>query len=524
MDSKRLLHLDKIPKDEELQKLFKGRSNSEVLFCGHRASYMISDLYSDFQRTVENFLNRKSVNALTLARFDRLWMRNILANFDILLQAMPVKQLFEQNNSQNNSHGKMALVCGAGPSLLYDMDRIQALRKKLILIAVDTALKPLVKHGIDPDIVLCVDPQALSRHYLRGYEGRAVFVVDPATSYLSLRQLKPENVFYFWSPFALAELLFEFLDLDPGKLAFGGSVSTNAYDLAFCMGCNPILLTGHDLAFTEGLAHVRGAALEELILHKQDRLFSNELHNHRQLKALPLRYLEADSAEKLRQLATNDKLIIFHQWFSRRLQSDLEKGKQIAKLSARGTRLGQLSAWTNIAEDQNLRDISFCLPSHPIRSEKSNSCALGSLYKNFALELKSLSQDFAVYTVKVKKGLELAQKIYELTRQTQTKDYLRILPEMEKIDKEIMQAQRVSALASHILQGLISQIKSKWESPHHEVQSSEQDLAKASIDLYSGLLEASEIYQKGLGRSAKFFLSRDIALGVQKNIPPSLNS
>ena len=111
--SKRLLHIDKIPADEELQKLFEGCINSEVLFCIHRASYTISTAYPDFQKTIENFLNRKSVNALTLARFDRLWMRNILRNFKILLQARPVKQLFE------SASGKWLLF--AGQDLVFSM-------------------------------------------------------------------------------------------------------------------------------------------------------------------------------------------------------------------------------------------------------------------------------------------------------------------------------------------------------------------------------------------------------------------
>lgn len=483
-----------------------------MLFCIHRASYTISTAYPDFQKTIENFLNRKSVNALTLARFDRLWMRNILRNFKILLQARPVKQLFE------SASGKMALVCGAGPSLFYDMDCIRALRKKLILIAVDTALKPLVKHGIDPDIVLCVDPQALSRHYLEGYEGKAIFVVDPASSYLSLNLLNPKRIFYFWSPFGLAKLFFEFLGIEPGKIAFGGSVSTNAYDLAICMGCNPILLAGHDLAFTEGLAHVRGAALEELILHKQDRLFRNELHNYRQLKALPLRYIEADLGEKLKQLPTNDKLIIFHQWFSRRLQNDLEEGWQIAKLSARGARLAKIQAKGKQPEYQDLKDFSFYPPADLEQFKKLGSHALANIYKDFALQLRSLAQDFAAYAIKVKKGVKLAQKMCELAKQAQSKDYLKVLAEMEKIDKELMQAQRVSTLASHILQGLIFQIKSRGEvsqkdlKKYHkkEIKNIELETAKASLELYTGLSEASGIYQKCLLRSAKFFLSKEM--------------
>ena len=503
MDSKRLLHIDRIPKDEELQEIFEGCINSEVIFCIHRASYLLSTLYLDFQRVIENFLNRKSVNALTLARFDRLWMRNILMNFRRLIEARPVSQLFETKDSPYRN--KAALVCGAGPSLSYDMERIKSLRKKFILIAVDTALKALSQKGIDPDIVLCVDPQALSRHYIEGYEGKAIFVVDPASSYLSLTLLPPEKIFYFWSPFVLADLLFQFLEIEPGKLAFGGSVSTNAYDLAFRMGCDPIFLAGHDLAFTENLAHVRGAALEEALLYKWNRLFGAELHNYRQLRALPTRYLEADKGERTSHLSTNDKLVIFHQWFERRLQSDLKAGKKAYKFSPRGLRLGKVGLYKEGTSLSEFADLSFSPPPpEPKKPQKKESLSSVDLYKGFASKLKDLAEDFFAYSLKLEEGLSLAKKMRALIKGKERSAYLKLLPEMEKIDKEVMKAKKSSTLASHILQGLILQMKSKSGSIE-KGETSEEELAQSSVELYTGLLEASATYQRALQRNAKFF-------------------
>ncbi len=498
--------------DNELQNIIENHNNSDVLFCGHRASYPIAPEYLQFQKSLEGLLNRKSVNMATLARFDRLWMRNILANYHALLRARPVKELFALVSNQP------VLVCGAGPSLHYDLDIIHKYRNCFLLICVDTALAPLVKKGIDPDIVLCVDPQPISRHYITGYEGEAFFVVDPSCSYLALRLIPPERLFYFWSPFSLSKLFFDFIGEEPGKIAFGGSVSTNAYDLAIQMGCDPIILAGQDAAFTDGLAHLRGAVLEEHIFHKQDRFFNYELHNYRQLNALPIRYLTADTKEKVDKIATNDKLLIFHQWFQRRIQEDLQRGFQIKKISNKGAKLegllsedGETFFSKQINSLDNMVSIKKLIKTKDSLLVQKNQKRAKEFYKL----IEKLSHEFTNYICKVKDGIRIAQKLHDtLLQKTHTSNYFDLLNEMETIDKEIIQFKKISALASHVLQRLIFQIleenksKSKGnnEQQKNDDHSSRLEISQKSLQLYNGLLEASLSHQKWLKRTAKIFI------------------
>ena len=522
IDSKRVVHLSTIPDDQAFQDLLEEYIYDDIVICGHRASYSLQTDYHNFHKGIENFLKRKRINTFTLSRFDRLWMRNILNNFNILINARPVKELFK------SATGKIALICGAGPSLEADISKIKELRKNIVLIAVDTALIPLISNEIDPDIVLCVDPQSMSRHYTEGYNGKAHFVVDPASCYISLRhiaKLGSERIFYFWSPFVLSHLLFTFLNLEPGKVAFGGSVSTNAYDLAYQMGCNPILLSGHDLTFSNNLAHVRGAALEDLLRLKQNRLFRNELHNYRQLYALPLRYLKGDFDEDHKQLPTNDKLLIFYQWFNRRFQQDLAKGIKIFKLSAKGA---SFEGILNVNKEVKLKSVFtekssrelFFLSSKKYRerfltqslksSEKKDY--LKKQRQKFVLSIYEVCQEFSDYILIVQRGLELAQKLYASAREPMKEDYIKTLVEMEKIDEKIKGAKKVSIMASEILQGLIHQVNKSLSSKAvtmEEKKYPELRLAKQSLELYSGFFEATITYQKWLKRAAKAIEATD---------------
>lgn len=102
-------------------------------------------------------------------------------------------------------------------------------------------------------------------------------------------------------------------------------MSTNAYDLARKMGCDPVYLRG-SLAFSDGQVHARGAALEERLSWKESRTWRREIHNYAQLTAIPPLTVE-DLRGGLSQ--TNGKLAIFYRWFETRFESDARTGLDV---------------------------------------------------------------------------------------------------------------------------------------------------------------------------------------------------
>ena len=51
-----------------------------------------------------------------------------------------------------------AFIVSAGPSLDKNIDELKNIKGRGVIMAVDTAIKPLLKKGIVPDIVASVDP------------------------------------------------------------------------------------------------------------------------------------------------------------------------------------------------------------------------------------------------------------------------------------------------------------------------------------------------------------------------------
>lgn len=315
-----LVHL---PDESELARMLQGLSMSDVRVFSHRNFSFEEHLA--FEHRVLHFLGKKNVNIATLSRFDRLWARNFARNLVHLRRAKPVRLLFEMEKD------KIAVVASAGPSLNDSLGDLRRVRNQVVLIAVDTAVRILTSAGIDPDYIVSVDPQPVNRVYLEDYAGNARIIIDPTVSPGALRHL--ENLYFFWSPFRLPQTFFPLWQGGPGEIAFGGSVSTNAYDLARKLGCDPVYLVGQDLAFSDGQVHARGAILEERLNWKENRLFRREGHNRMQRAALPVLLLPGLNG---RAVETNEKLAIFYRWFERRFERDRSEGLRVINATKRG--------------------------------------------------------------------------------------------------------------------------------------------------------------------------------------------
>jgi hypothetical protein len=300
-------------------------SNKSVTFWSHRV-FLTPDL-AQLKGKCEFLLNRQSVNQATLARFERIWAVNLCANLITLQNGRPVKDLFGAHK------GSPAVVIGAGPSLTDSLAELARARRRAVFVAVDTAVRVLSHAGIDPDYIVTVDPQPVNRVFLEGYRGKARIVLDPTVSHHTAKYAARNPVHVTATPFQLGRLFAAMLGEEPGEISFGGSVSTNAYDLARKMGCNPVFLVGQDLAFSDGQVHARGAALEERLSWKESRVNRREMHNYAQLTAITPLAVE-DLRGGLSQ--TNGKLTIFYRWFEARFETDQKSGLKTVNCTRRG--------------------------------------------------------------------------------------------------------------------------------------------------------------------------------------------
>jgi hypothetical protein len=159
--------------------------------------------------------------------------------------------------------GVPALVAGAGPSLDAVLPQLGGVHERALVVACDTALRPLLTGGVEPQLVAGVDPSALNaRHMLSLPECASTWLV--AESALDRAATTPFDGRTFWFRVSHHEpwpWLNE-LGLDIGQIDVWGSVLTAAFQIAHLAGCDPIVFVGADLSFTDARPYARGTTYE----------------------------------------------------------------------------------------------------------------------------------------------------------------------------------------------------------------------------------------------------------------------
>lgn len=303
------------PEDHDQTAEFLRRNGvSEPLFL---PLHGVASYYHEEARTaeanLENFRRRRRVNRNTLRRFGKLWVRNTLRNLAGGIPRTGIEAL------EHALPDVPAVVCGAGPTLDEVLPFLPALRRRCLIVAVDTAAPVLQRAGVDPHIVVVSDPQYWNtRHMDQVRSGKRIdardhplLVAEPATH---------PRVFRLWrGPGLIAASLFpigEFIDRRMGrrhKLGAGGSVATAAWDLARFMGATRVYLAGIDLGFPFSRTHCGGSFFEERMIRTAHRLQPAEQGLHRYLHdANPIPVTAAGGGT----LLSDARMDVYRSWFS----------------------------------------------------------------------------------------------------------------------------------------------------------------------------------------------------------------
>jgi len=169
------------------------------------------------------------------------------------------------------ARGRAGVVISAGPSLMRNIELLSApgVRDRAVLIAAQTTLKPLLARGIRPHFVTALDYSDISTRF---YEG---LTADDVRGITLVAEPKGSPAIFAAWPGELRcpceELIDDILGegshgmaRNMGKLRSGSTVAHLSYYLARHLGCDPVILVGQDLAFTDGQYYSRGAAIHQV--------------------------------------------------------------------------------------------------------------------------------------------------------------------------------------------------------------------------------------------------------------------
>jgi hypothetical protein len=277
--------------------------------------------YAAVENRIRTWTMRDDVNIATLQRFGKRWIRNLSRNISAIRELPGISRLAgiaaKGDNSATAPNPPLPVfLAAAGPGLDRAAGLLPEIRKRCIIVAVDTSLRFLIKNNSAPDFALIVDPQFWnSRHLDRAVSAEVRLIAESAV-YPPVLRLPFKGVYLCGSLFPLGSFIEQRVD-PKGLLGAGGSVATTAWDFARLLGAKEIWLAGLDLAFPGLKTHFHGALFEEKSHAESGRLRPAETWLVHALRdGLPFPAPAAGGG----QVLTDRRLSLYAAWFENRFR------------------------------------------------------------------------------------------------------------------------------------------------------------------------------------------------------------
>jgi hypothetical protein len=165
-----------------------------------------------------------------------------------------------------------AFAVGAGPSLSENGAALAELNGRGLVIAAAAALKPLLRLGVCPDVVLTVESSDTSRFLRLTEEERRL--LKPGVVLAAAAGSHPEH----FRAEGFRKALFHMTGgeaqlLSQGYfLPQGGNAGTACFALAYVWGLSPVVLVGQDQAYLGSQLHAEGTADSVLETDRPDSI------------------------------------------------------------------------------------------------------------------------------------------------------------------------------------------------------------------------------------------------------------
>ena len=425
---------------EDIEKFISIANTKKVKFFITR-SY--ANLFNEealfYQQKVLSIVDKKIININTISRFDKLWAYNIASNVAKISTHYGANKFFDKYKNIP------AVIVSAGPSLEKNIRKLREMKNKALIIAVDTAMKPLFSHNISPHFVITIDPQKKNSKYFRNVDFKdSVLIAESSVDKEAIDSFNGA-IYFINSIFPLAKYFMEELG-NRGDITTGGSVSTAAYDFAIRIGANPIIMVGLDLSFPNYQTHIKGSYHEENFFTEIYKLDSYDSRIYKVLIAGNLREEKNIYNEKV---WTDSRFDMYKNWY----EEQCLKYNQIKFYNATEGGI-VINGMENINLEeliQKFNDIDINIDRNDRNIERKNEILTN--IKNGLIKIEGEISKIKPYILN---ALELCEKINEDLKRHRKVD--KLLESLNEYDIKILNISKVNEFLGITMQKTIKAI------------------------------------------------------------------
>lgn len=445
------------------------------IFQEHNKKY-----FQDLESLIQRNIQKDSINTRTLKVFSKLWFSNMSKNLFQLAEKEGIS-VFE-----NKATDLPAILIGAGPSLDRILPYINEIKKRCLIICVDTALRSLLHYNVEPHFVVVTDPQYWNVRHLDRLTAKNTYLITELAAYPSVFRFSCKKTFLCSSMFPFGQYLEKRTDYK-GKLGTGGSVASSAWDFARYVGCKTIFLAGLDLGFPKKRTHTQNSTFEQNVFTQCNKTQSSENSHVKALYGANTFY-KTDYEGK--PVLTDNRMSMYAWWF----ESKISQYSNIDVLTITPESLS--IPGVKISSLENL----LLLPKVEQKLDSFLEIGEGEnllLFETRKDKLKKALDELKSYLTEIKEivtiGLSLTKKT-GLTKQ----EYPELFYNLQQIDKKLVntEASELISLIFPTEEDLQDFIETLPKIDKKDVLYLEKENLQKSEGIYTKLLEAINQYEK----------------------------
>ncbi len=250
---------------------------------------------------IKNAVSKSRNVLITRSHFSKRWLKNTVNFFSNVSKGYSLKKTT-----------KPVIIACSGPSLETSIEFIRKNRDKIILIAVSSAIAPLLHYKIKPDLAISTDGGYWAKKHLEMDSLKEIpFAATPEGAYPS-KLLHSGTIIPLTYGDGFENKYFFPLSANFIHSERNGTVSGTALTLALNWTENDIYLCGLDQASASGYQHTNPNRIEIMNASADNRITNKEL-----------RFCKS-------QFASKESLEIYRQWFE---SFSRKSGRTIYRLS-----------------------------------------------------------------------------------------------------------------------------------------------------------------------------------------------
>ncbi|WP_099190212.1 motility associated factor glycosyltransferase family protein [Tepidibacter mesophilus] len=420
------------------------------------------------------------VEANTTNYFSYEFNQNLFENIDSITHGNEIQKL------KDIFAEKPAIIVSAGPSLDKNIKYLKKAQDKSVIITGGRTLKALLENNIIPDIIVSVDPGEMAYDVIKDslkHKHSKISLVTTVISNSKVMKNHKGKQIYINCPETIG-LINDITDKYMDVISMGGSVANACFSLGDYMGCNPLILVGQDLAFTEGKSHAENSKTEG------SNNKSEELH------------LEVEDIYGAK-VFTSFPLYTYLKWFENYIESI--PNKTVIDATEGGAKIKGTNILTlneTIGEYCKEYINAKCVLDSKLESKNIDRLKIDKVIFN----LNKVKHDILNLKKYAKQAIKLSDEMYRLYEKDKSKKLGDILIKLEKIDNNMLKSKNSNIAINYLVEPVILNInldKTLKEKINETEREQGMRLAMKSKLLYKGIYENVDVTCELIDKSIK---------------------